>query len=284
MEVSDFNYSLISVTNRSSHRVVSHCAWQSSRALMIVLCANIFNTTVTSPVGHSQRTRWPRSIGDLRVFPLGRSEMIKKYGFLPSKSQLRSSSSESDSSDSDDEQGSMLSTLSQIFRSLHSFLHRRKTRKSHFVLFFSFQWNRAPIRTTRMCLVGSFKTTFLVVLSSMLFVRSMSVVSSPFLSRLASRSAGETRMLIHRSNMTIALGKKGKISFGTLLSCCARKTIEANESRIRSLAWHCSNWIGLSGRRRNSVHLEGKNKAGGSDTRTVIVTIRLVLVSPVLPD
>lgn len=37
----------------------------------------------------------------------GRSEIVKKYGFIPSKAQLISSSSDSDSSSDDDENASM---------------------------------------------------------------------------------------------------------------------------------------------------------------------------------
>lgn len=72
---------------------------------MIVLCENIFNIMDIFPV--SLFECW-RSFEMLLFDFKGRGEVIKKYGFVPSKSQLISSSSGSDSSCSDDEHGSML--------------------------------------------------------------------------------------------------------------------------------------------------------------------------------
>jgi len=45
----------------------------------------------------------------------GRSEIVKKYGFIPSKSQLESSSSDSDSSSCEEEQSSMMNFKTFFF-------------------------------------------------------------------------------------------------------------------------------------------------------------------------
>jgi len=72
---------------------------------MTVLCENIFNIMVISQV--SLFNYW-RIFQMLLFYIEGRGEVIKKYGFLPSKPQLISSSSDSDSSCSESEHGSML--------------------------------------------------------------------------------------------------------------------------------------------------------------------------------
>ena len=78
---------------------------------------------------------------------LGRSETVKKYGFLPSKSHLRSSSSDSESSDSDDEHGSMYSLFSSYFIFLSSFPRLPEKKKNTFSVTFSFPSSEIEFRS-----------------------------------------------------------------------------------------------------------------------------------------
>lgn len=71
---------------------------------MTVLCENIFNIMVILLVSLFRLIKYWHCFNNQ-----GRSEIIKKYGFIPSKSQRQSSSSDSDSSSSDEEPPSMLS-------------------------------------------------------------------------------------------------------------------------------------------------------------------------------
>ena len=74
----------------------------------------------------------------LLFYIVGRGEALKKYGFLPSKAQLLSSSSDSGSDSSDDEHGSMLFHLSLgLFLLYHSrCLFYKKNKRSSFFFFF----------------------------------------------------------------------------------------------------------------------------------------------------
>ena len=73
---------------------------------MIVLCENIFNIMAIL------RVCLLRLMYSCYYFNAqGRSEIIKKYGFIPPRSQLIASSSDSDSSSSDEDHGSMINFL-----------------------------------------------------------------------------------------------------------------------------------------------------------------------------
>lgn len=96
---------------------------------MTVLWHNIFNIMATSQVSNITRSLITSKYNSCFYFNknIGRGEIIKKYGFFPSKTHLISSASESDSNSSDDEDESTL------FRSIlmHYTKHLFKNKDQH---------------------------------------------------------------------------------------------------------------------------------------------------------